>query len=131
MNRLEEVFEHLTVNNVMSLASSDGVKPKVRPIGFIMKFKDRLYFSTSNQGPIYKELNSNPNFELLTFKPDEPSNRIRVSANAVFDNSNEVYEEYYRLNPEMKDVPNMALFYADNWEAIIYKGFQDRREIKQ
>ncbi len=131
MEKIKEVIKQLKNGNIMFLASFDGEKPKVRPVGFVMEFKGKMYFSTSEQGSIYRELNINPNFEVVATDSENPYNRIRVSGKVLFDKSENVYEEYYRLNPEMKNIPNMILFYMDEWEAIIYQGFQDRKIIKE
>ena len=61
---MNEVLAFLLENRIVYLATVDGNIPKVRPVGFVMEFEGKLYFSTSNQKNVYKQLKANPNFEV-------------------------------------------------------------------
>lgn len=131
MNKITEIVEYLKKSNAMFFATFDGEKPRVRPVGFVMEYNGDAYFTTSDIGPIYSELNSNPYFEVSVMHSEKDYHRIRFSGKAVFDATPEAFEEYFKLNPELRGVPNITLFRADEWEAIIYEGFTDRRIITQ
>ncbi|MDL2318648.1 pyridoxamine 5'-phosphate oxidase family protein [Eubacteriales bacterium OttesenSCG-928-A19] len=131
MNKITEIVNYLKEANVMYLASTKENKPKVRPIGFVMEYNGAAYFTTGEGGPIFSELRVNPYFEIAAMHPNKPFYRIRFSGKAVFDADVAAFEMYYNLNPEMKNAPNTTLFRAEQWEATIYEGVQDRRILKQ
>lgn len=129
MTSAEEVTSYLQSAGVMFLASYDGEKPHVRPIGFIMEHQGRLYLSTAVGGNIYRELETNPYCELAAMHPELPMHRIRVSGKANFEVSSDVMEKYLELNPAMRDVPGICVYELSNWKAIIYEGTEEKRVI--
>lgn len=131
MSKITEIVQYLSEAKVMFFATVDGEKPHVRPIGFVMEYDGKAYFTTSEAGPIYAELQSNPFFEISTMHPEKPFHRIRFYGKANFDATTEVFDKYYELNPELIGMPNISLFSADNWEAVIYEGFEDKEIITQ
>lgn len=68
---MEEVIKFLTENPQQYLATTglDG-NAKVRPILFYFAEDNKPYFCTSNQKPMYKELEANPNFEMTAATPE-------------------------------------------------------------
>ena len=68
---MEEVIKFLTENPQQYLATTglDG-NAKVRPILFYFAEDNKPYFCTSNQKPMYNELDANPNFEMTAATPD-------------------------------------------------------------
>lgn len=129
MDHITEVISYLQKAEVMYLASFDGEKPHVRPVGFIMEHQGKLYLSTGIGGNIYRELKTNAYFELAAMHPEFPMHRIRVSGKANFDILPEVIEKYIELNPAMKDVPGICVYEMSEWKAVIYEGMEERREI--
>lgn len=129
MDNITEVISYLQKAGAMYLASFDGEKPHVRPVGFIMEHQGKLYLSTGIGGSIYRELKTNAYFELAAMHPELPMHRIRVSGKADFDISPEVVEKYIELNPAMKDVPGICIYEMSEWKAVIYEGMEERKEI--
>ena len=68
---MEEVIKFLTENPQQYLATLglDG-KAKVRPVLFYFAEDNKPYFCTSNQKPMYKELDANTNFEMTAATPE-------------------------------------------------------------
>ncbi len=131
MNKITEIVEYLTEAQIRYFGTVKDEKPQVRPIGFVMEFDGKAYFTTGEGGNIYNELQKNANFEVTAMHPEKPYHRIRFSGKAKFDAIEGAFEKFFELQPMMKDMPGVTLFSADEWEAIIYEGMQDRRTIKQ
>lgn len=129
MTHSEEMTSYLQSAGVMFLASYDGEKPHVRPIGFVMEHQGRLYLSTAIGGGIYRELETNPYCELAAMHPELPMHRIRVSGKANFEVPADAMEKYLELNPAMRDIPGVCIYELSEWKATIYEGMEERREI--
>ncbi len=80
---MNDVTKFLEENPIQYLATVglDG-KPKVRPFMFILESDGKLYFSTSNQKPLYKEIKNFPFVELVTVSPEFVW--LRFSGEVVF-----------------------------------------------
>lgn len=129
MSNISEVVTYLQNAGVMFLASFDGVKPHVRPVGFIMEHNERLYLSTGVDGSIYNDLKANANIELAAMHATLPMHRIRVSGKANFNISQDVMDKYYELNPAMKETIGICVYELADWKALIYEGMEGRKEI--
>ena len=68
---MSEVIDFLSENSLIYLATSglDG-NAKVRPILFYFAENDKPYFCTANNKPMYKELDANPNAEIVVATPE-------------------------------------------------------------
>ena len=80
---MSDVVKFLTENPVQYLATIglDG-KPKVRPFQFMIEHNGKLYFSTSNQKNLYKQIKRQPYVELSVSSPAPAW--IRLSGKVVF-----------------------------------------------
>ena len=97
---MEEVIKFLTENPQQYLATTglDG-NAKVRPILFYFAEDNKPYFCTSNQKPMYKELDANPNCEITTATPEFAW--LRIAGKVEFTDSLE-------LKQKVIDVTEMA-----------------------
>ena len=68
---MSEVINFLTENPLIYLATSglDG-NAKVRPILFYFEEDGKPYFCTANTKPMFKELDANPNCEMVVATPE-------------------------------------------------------------
>ena len=68
---MSEVINFLTENPLIYLATSglDG-NAKVRPILFYFEENGKPYFCTANTKPMFKELDANPNCEIVVATPE-------------------------------------------------------------
>lgn len=68
---MNEVINFLTENPLIYLATSglDG-NAKVRPILFYFEENGKPYFCTANTKPMFKELDANPNCEIVVATPE-------------------------------------------------------------
>jgi len=97
---MNEVLEFLTSNKTFYLATIDGDQARVRPFGAIMKYEDKLYFSTSNTKPIFDQLVANPKVEIST--TSDKGEWIRLSGTAVVDSRREAKAAMLETMPSLK-----------------------------
>ena len=117
---MNEVLKFLTDNPVFYLATVDGDIPKVRPFGFVMDFAGKLYFCTSNQKDVYKQLKANPHFEVSTTSKD--GEWLRLKGKAVFNTSSQTKQAALDVRPTLTKMYSVydsifELFYIENAEA--------------
>ncbi len=119
---MEEVLNFLTENPIFYLATVDGATPKVRPFGFIMNFEGKLHFGTSNQKPVYRQLQANPSIEIST--TSKTGEWIRLKGKAVFNTSKQSKQAALDKMPRLATMYSVddsifELFYIENAEATI------------
>ena len=94
---MEEVLEFLKENGPFYIATVEGNRPRVRPFGFVVKYKGRLWFCTNNRKKVYRQLKENPYFELSATSPDK--RWIRLSGKAVLATTPEVKAKALEESP--------------------------------
>lgn len=130
---MNEVLQFLSENPTFYLATVEGNIPKVRPFGFVMNYQNKLYFCTSNQKDVYKQLKANPHFEVSTVS--KTNEWLRLSGKAVFDTNQATQQaaldaapflsRMYRVNDSI-----FELFYIEDAEATIRNMKGESRTIK-
>ncbi|AST58075.1 pyridoxamine 5'-phosphate oxidase-related FMN-binding protein [Thermoanaerobacterium thermosaccharolyticum] len=121
---MNEVVNFLSENPVLYLATigRDG-KPKVRPFQFMLEKDGKLFFCTSNQKEVYKEIKLNPYVEFST--TNQNNVWIRISGRIKFSNDLEVKTTIIEHNPLVKSIyktpdnPIFEIFYLDDAKAVI------------
>ncbi len=100
----------------------DG-KPKVRPFQFMFEEDGKLWFCTSNQKEIYKELQKQPYIELCTSGPN--MSWLRLEGKVVFSEDLKIKEKVFEKSPlvagiyKVPDNPMFEVFYLENVKATI------------
>jgi len=100
----------------------DG-KPKVRPFQFMFEEDGKLWFCTSNQKEIFKELQKNPYIELCA--SGEKMSWLRLSGKVVFSDSLVIKEKVFEVSPLVSGIykeinnPGFEVFYLKNVTASI------------
>lgn len=130
---MNEVLQFLSENPTFYLATVEGNIPKVRPFGFVMNYQNKLYFCTSNQKDVYKQLKANPHFEVSTVS--KTNEWLRLSGKAVFNTTQATQQaaldaapflsRMYRVNDSI-----FELFYIEDAEATIRNMKGESRTIK-
>ena len=121
---MEKVLGYLKANPVQHLATVglDG-KAKCRPFMFATDYNDKLWFCTSNQKDVYKELQAKPSMELSVSAPD--FSWCRISGDVIFENNIAVKELCIENIPIVKQIYKTAdnltleVFYISKGEAMI------------
>lgn len=107
----EKAFDFLSTHKDVAFATVEQDKPKIRVFQIMKQERHTLYFATSPRKEVYRQLQENPNIELLAM---DGNLSVRVTGRAVFDVSDEVAREIYDTNPVLqrlyKQYTDMAYF---------------------
>lgn len=96
---MEEILAFLKENKPYYLATVDGDQARVRAIGTIHEFEDRLYFQTSRDKDMYDQLKANPNVEICAY---DGSRWLRITARALEDERVEAIESLLENYPRLR-----------------------------
>ncbi|GBG55640.1 NimC/NimA family protein [Sporomusaceae bacterium FL31] len=130
---MNEVLQFLSENPTFYLATVEGNIPKVRPFGFVMNYQNKLYFCTSNQKDVYKQLKANPHFEVSTVS--KTNEWLRLSGKAVFNTTQATQQAALDAAPFLSRMYGVndsifELFYIEDAEATIRNMKGESRTIK-
>jgi len=117
---MDEVLKFLKDNQIFYLATVDGNVPKVRPFGFVMSYESKLYFCTSNQKDVFKQLQANPHVEVST--TSKTGEWLRLKGEVVFNTNKQSKQAALTAAPMLSkmytvDDAIFELFYLENAEA--------------
>ena len=98
---MSEVINFLKENSLIYLATSglDG-NAKVRPILFYFEEDGKPYFCTANTKPMFKELDANPNCEIVVATPEFVW--LRIAGKVEFTDSIELKQKVIDSNELVK-----------------------------
>lgn len=121
---MKEYIDYLIQSKFQYLATIGlDHKPKLRPFQFMFEHDGKLWFCTSNQKEVYRELQKNSSIELCASQED--MSWMRLSAEVVFENHMEVKEKILEHSPLVKHIyreatnPNFEVFYLAKLNATI------------
>lgn len=112
MSNIEKVDEILSKAEVFYLATVDGEKPKVRPLGFHLLFEDKVYFGVGTFKEVYKQLEANKNVEIAAW---DGEHFLRYYGVADLTKNDAVVEKAFELMPEIAE-----MYKANNWEMGVF-----------
>jgi uncharacterized pyridoxamine 5'-phosphate oxidase family protein len=98
-------------------------KPKVRPFQFMLEEGGRLYFCTSNQKPLFKEIQKHPYVEFCA--SGENFSWLRLSGRVVFSKDLKLKAKVQEISPVVKSIyktpdnPTFEIFYLEGAAATI------------
>ena len=104
---MEKAFDFLSGHKDVAFATVEQDKPKIRVFQIMKQEGHTLYFATSPHKEVYRQLQENPNIELLAM---DGNISVRMTGRAVFDVSDEVAREIYADNPVL---PRLYKQYTD------------------
>lgn len=121
---MHEVIQFLQENPVQYLATTaqDGT-PRVRPFMFMLENAGRLYFCTSSQKDVYREIERQPVIELCVSSPSYEW--IRLKGEVEFDDDLAVKEAVIESSPLVKSIyqtaanPAFEIFYLREASAVM------------
>ena len=116
MTDREKVYNYIEEAGLAFSATVNGDKPACRPFGFRMLVDDQIYFLTINVKDAYKQLEANPNIEVVASKE---GTFLRYSGVATFTDDESLLEKAFEKMPMLKDMaaaPGLEakVFYVDN-----------------
>lgn len=118
---MDKILQFLKENPVFYFATVDDGKPRVRPFGFFMGYKGRLYFGMGRHKASYRQLHDNPNVEVSATSEDNVW--IRIRGKAVFDDDEEAIKQAFVTMPLLRNIYNektgfkLGLVYLTEGEA--------------
>ena len=104
---MEKAFDFLSIHKDVAFATVEQDKPKIRVFQIMKQEGHTFYFATSLRKEVYRQLQENPNIELLAM---DGNLSVRVTGCAVFDVSDNVAREIYAANPVL---PRLYKQYTD------------------
>ena len=104
---MEKAFEFLKVNKGVAFATVEDGKPKIRVFEIMKQQGNTLYFVTAPGKEVYRQLQANPNVEILAMKENI---FVRIAGRAVFDVDDATAREIYAANPVL---PRLYKAYTD------------------
>ena len=131
---MNEILKFITDAKIFYIATVEGNKPRVRPFGFAIEYQGKIYFGTSNQKDVYKQLNSNSQFEVCTMSKD--GQWMRLQGKAVFDSSADAKAKAFEVMPGLASIykspenPFFEVFYVEEAEATFYNMKGESKNIK-
>ena len=96
---MQKALDFLRYHNEVAFATSDGHLPKIRIFQIMKQEGNVLYFSTSTEKAVWKELIKNPNVEVLAYA-DNIS--VRCSGMVNFDVEDNVKRWIYAYTPYLQ-----------------------------
>lgn len=121
---MKAVIDFLVQSQIQYFATVglDG-KPKVRPFQFMLEQAGKLYFCTSNQKSVFKELHEQPYVELCA--SGENFSWLRLSGKVAFTQDLAIKEQVQEASPLAKSIyqtpdnPEFEVFYLDEAVATL------------
>lgn len=107
MDTLEKALAFLREHNEAAFATVEDGKPKIRVFQIMHIVGDNLYFATAPHKEVYRQLQANPNVELLVM---DGNVSVRVTGRAVFDVADDTARAIYAENPVL---PRLYKAYSD------------------
>lgn len=104
---MKKAFHFLQTHKEVAFATVEDGKPKIRVFQIMKQEEATLYFATSPKKEVYRQLQKNPNIELLAM---EGNVSVRLWGTAVFDVSDCIAREIYDTNPVL---PRLYKTYSD------------------
>ncbi|WP_099466792.1 pyridoxamine 5'-phosphate oxidase family protein [Konateibacter massiliensis] len=119
---MSQVVDFLNEAKTYYLATVEDGQPRVRPFGAAVEYKGRVYLTTGNHKKVYKQLIANPKTEISGMAKGK---WIRLSGEAVFDDSIEAKQAMFDANPSLKNLYSIddgifEVFYLENMQALVY-----------
>lgn len=107
------------------LATQDNGKIKTRVFQYLFSDGNKVYLSTSNEKPVYKQIKANPYVSFCTY-PANFAPVLSVNGKVVFVNDMELKARALNENPFIKGLfntpenPAFEIFYIDVEEVEVF-----------
>lgn len=121
---MNEVLQFLNENPVQYFATvGKDNKAKVRPFQFMIEDGGKLWYCTSSEKDVYKDIQGNPYVEVCVSTPK--FEWMRLSGKVTFTNDIDIKEKVIASSPLVKNIyqearnPIFEVFYLDEAKVII------------
>lgn len=119
---MSKISDYLKETGTFFMATVDGDKPKLRPLGAQMEMDGKVIFGVGDFKNVYKQMVANPNVEIVACKKD--GHWLRYSGKAVFETDNKYAEAMLDGMPHLKNIYNeqtgnkMMCFHIEDATAV-------------
>ena len=103
--KMEKALEFLKTHRDVALATVEGDRPKIRVFQIMLQEGTTLYFATSAKKEVYRQLQQNPNVELLAMDGDIS---VRVTGRACFDVPDDTRYSLPYIRGERSPAPSLS-----------------------
>lgn len=101
---MSKLNDFITEAGVFYLATVDGDRPRLRPLGAHMEMDGKVIFGIGDFKAVYRQMCANPNVEIVACKKD--MHWLRYTGRAVFE-TDPVYAEAMLNNaPHLRSIYN-------------------------
>lgn len=121
---MEQALDFLRNNKEVAFATSEGNRPKIRLLQIMDQESTTLYFATSPQKAVYKQLQENPYVEILAM---DGQVSVRCTGKVSFDIEDEKKQWIYKNNPvlpRLYSTYNSIAYFSLSLEEIDYYDLQ-------
>lgn len=101
---MSKIHEFINEAGIFFLATVDGDKPAVRPLGAHLEMDGKEIFGIGDFKAVYKQLVKNPNVQLVACKQN--GNWMRYFGKAVFETEDKYAEAMLESMPHLKNIYN-------------------------
>lgn len=112
MSDIQKIDELITKAEVFYLATVDGDKPKVRPLGFHLLYEDKIYFGVGTFKEVYKQMQANPKVEIAAW---DGEHFLRYYGTADLTENEAVVEKAFELMPKLAEI-----YKSNGWEMGVF-----------
>ena len=101
---MSKINDFLSDAGVFFMATVDGDKPRVRPLGAHMEMDGKVIFGVGDFKNVYKQMVANPLVEIVACKQD--GHWMRYSGKAVFEADQKYAEAMLDGAPHLRNIYN-------------------------
>ena len=119
---MSKINDFLNEAGVFFLATVDGDKPKLRPLGAHMEMDSKEIFGVGDFKNVYKQMVANPFVEIVACKQD--GHWMRYTGKAVFETDPKYAEANLEALPMLKKIyneetgHNLMMFHLEDATAV-------------
>jgi len=119
---MSKINDFLNEAGTFFLATTDGIQPKLRPLGAHFEIDGKILFGVGDFKDVYKQLQANPLTEIVACKPN--GHWLRYTGKAVFETDPKYAETALDAMPNLKNIYNektghkLAMFHLEDASAF-------------
>ena len=127
--------DFLTEAGMFCLATVDGSKPKVRPLGLHLAVDGKVLFGVGDFKDVYAQMRANPFVEIVAVGKD--AHWLRFTGKAVFETDPKYAEMALEALPKLRSIYNaetghrLVMFHLEEARAVIIPMMGEGTEIPQ
>lgn len=121
---MQQFIDFFTKHNCGFLATTEGNMPRIRPWSFLFEEDGKIWFLTTNNKRVFKQLQENPHIEFCSRSSDGVHGRIGGKIELC--NNLEIKERVLEERPLLKNIygepenPLLESFYLEHGSASLY-----------